>query len=147
VVGTVGDRRTQRGIDLSLTLYDRCASTRCRLLMWSAMGEVIVDAPRRTAKQWGGALRPPAPKRKDTGELVIEDAKPADPTRSPVTRAEAVRIVMPALTQPVTPLEYEPDLVAGELDDGQLPEPRRTGWVVVMVAAVVVATTWLLLAL
>jgi hypothetical protein len=146
VVGTVGDRPTQRGIDLSLTLYDRCTSARYRLLMWSAMGEVIVDAPRRTAKQWGGPLRPPAPKRKDTGELVIEDAKPADPTRSPVTRAEAVRIVMPALTQPVTPLEYEPELVAGELDDGQLSEPRRTGWVV-LVAAVVVATTWLLLAL
>jgi hypothetical protein len=111
------------------------------------MGEVIVDAPRRTAKQWGGVLRPPAPKRKDTGELVIEDAKPADPTRSPVTRAEAVRIVMPALTQPVVPLEYEPDLVAGELDEVHLPEARRTWWLVVMVAAVVVATTWLLLAL
>jgi hypothetical protein len=111
------------------------------------MGEVIVDAPRRTAKQWGGPLRPPAPKRKDTGELVIEDAKPADPTRSPVTRAEAVRIVMPALTQPVTPLEYEPELVAGELDDGQVPEARRTGWVIVVVAAVVVATTWFLIAL
>jgi len=111
------------------------------------MGEAIVDAPRRTAKQWGGPLRPPAPKRKDTGELLIEDAKPAAPPRNPVTRAEAVRIVMPALTQPVAPLVFDPEAIAGEIDDVRLPEARRTWWIVAMVAAVVVATTWLLLAL
>jgi hypothetical protein len=110
------------------------------------MGDVIVDAPRRTAKQWGGPLRPPAPKRKDTGELVIEDAKPADPNHSRVSRAEAVRIVMPALTQPVQPLAFDPDTIAGELDDVEAPS-GRAWWIVVVVAAVVVATTWLLLAL
>ena len=147
MVGTVADRRTQRGIDLSLTLSDRCTVGRYRLLTWSAMGELIVDAPRRTAKQWGLPLRPPA-KRKQSGELVIEDAKPADPPRDRVTRAEAVRVVMPALTQPVEPLPFDPDAIAGELDDVETTlEPRRTWWIVVVVAAVVVATTWALLAL
>jgi len=111
------------------------------------MGDVIVtDAPRRTAKQWGGPLRPPA-RKESTGELVIEDAKPADPS-SGLARAEAVRIVMPALELP-EPAHDDTDIVAGELDDlEELPElPRAPYRIIAVVAAVVVATTWFLLVL
>ena len=40
---------------------------------------------------------------------------------------------------------HEPDVFAGELDAAPFSEARRTDWIVEVVAAVVVATTWLLL--
>ena len=115
------------------------------------MGDSIVtDAPKRTAKLWGGALRPPAPRRKDTGELIIEDAKPAAPSTGPVARAEAVRVVMPALQLPDLTVEPDADVIAGELDADlePLPELPQSRWrIALVVAIVVIATTWFLLAL